>query len=252
MALNRVEVYRSLGSDGAWALVQALRNLGVETVRRRRGGYVKPGTLVVCWGQSGEALEGGKVLNGARLGSKLKELKKLRVALPDNSIEYVENILPNEPFRVEGEWLGRRLYHQSANDLRQSARGAREPDFYVRKLNIASEYRCHVFNDRVIRTGKKMPDPDNPNRHPWIRSLETGWIINYGTSWRGADEDRMPTLRKVARTAVEACGYDFGAVDLGVENGTGRIVAFEVNQAPALVNANTAKAYAEAIKKVLV
>lgn len=251
MSYTRVAVYRKLPSDGARALVESLRGQGVDAFRVRQW-RKRDGVLTVCWGQAAEAVPG--VLNAKRLGDKLEELKLLAKGLPDNSVEFIppDAIMTTEVGSIGTRWWGRKKYHQSAYDLRETVHGARDPDFFVRKLTISAEYRVHVFLDKAIRVGKKQPDPDELRSHDWIRSLETGWIINYGKSWRGADEQRMPALRKIARLAVKAVGYDFGAVDLGVENGTGRIVVFEVNQAPALLNANTALAYAKAIQKAMV
>ena len=248
--MSRVAVYRKLPSDGACALVDALKSVGVDAYRARRWPTTE-GEVVVCWGTSMAAVTypGQRVFNGYRVGNKLEELRLLSRGVPGHGLEFCDANRAGPP--EEDAWLGRRFYHQSAYDLRETPDGAAEPDFYVRKLNISCEYRVHVFGGKAIRVGKKMPDPDARSRHEWIRSLETGWIINYGKSWREADAARMPELRRVARAAVKAVNYDFAAVDLGVENGTGRIVVFETNQAPALRNFNTALAYAKAIQKEL-
>jgi D-alanine-D-alanine ligase-like ATP-grasp enzyme len=58
------------------------------------------------------------------------------------------------------------------------------------------------------------------------------------------DAEPPEGLRGAAKAAVEACGYDFGAVDLLVKDGD--FWFLEVNKAPGL-SEYTANAYASAI-----
>ena len=58
-------------------------------------------------------------------------------------------------------------------------------------------------------------------------------------------------LRPLAHRAVEALGYDFGAVDIldcGAESDE-RFVVLEVNSAPALLSEHTRNRYLTAIKE---
>jgi hypothetical protein len=137
------------------------------------------------------------------------------------------------------EKLARRFGHQEGNDL---LRGLTRGDYYVEKLDIEREFRLHVVNGVVVRTGKKMP---HDNAHPWIRSTAAGWYLDYGSGWRG---EMQQSYREAAKAAVKALGYDFGAVDLAVLRSAQRprpFVVLEVNSAPGLTIANTAAAYAK-------
>ncbi len=105
----------------------------------------------------------------------------------------------------------------------------------------------HVFNGKSVRAGMKSPRPGFANPHPWIRSSNSGWDINYDAE---AQKHVAQRHRDLAKKAVAALGYDFGAVDLGLVEGPDRprsLVVLEVNSAPGLSNPNTADAYARHI-----
>jgi len=110
---------------------------------------------------------------------------------------------------------------------------------------IIDEWRVHVFHTangyRSIATGKKVADTPTS---PLIKSRRNGWKIAYNhTPPKG--------LRPIARQAVEALGYDFGAVDVvqTQDNATQdwrEFVVLEVNSAPGLTCNHTQNVYKQA------
>lgn len=136
------------------------------------------------------------------------------------------------PAAPTGEWLPRMNNHVGGNDLLTPPL---EPDYYSRKLNLASEVRIHCFDGRSIRAGRKAlregwtgTGPNNATRaSDWIRSMDGGWRIVYD----GFESTRQ--MRELAAAACAALGLTFGAVDIGVTN-TGALVVLEVNRAPGL------------------
>lgn len=256
----RVIVYCDRASTGARDLAVALRAAGVETVRAANMFRARRTDLIVAWGAAlaMEVLPGFRVLNHSPLKDKLAELMALQAAgvrvpefrpeldVPETCACPCGQALHQRVMVVPGVWLGRKRVHQSASDLRRP--GTFTPEFYVKKLDVIEEFRVHVFKGKSIRTGKKMAHPD---AHPWIRSGESGWWIDYGKAWRGAvSVVNMASLRDAAKAAVAALGLDFGAVDVG-RTIDGHIVVFEVNTAPSLSTPNTAAAYAKAIKEYI-
>jgi hypothetical protein len=118
-------------------------------------------------------------------------------------------------------WLGRSFNHQEGRDLiNNSGR-----DYWTRKLNFSRELRIHIYKGKSIHAGLKMPRIDNP--HPWIRSYNSGWKIDYSRAANIAQN-----RRDLAKKALEVLGLDFGAVDIGITEG-GPVV-IEVNTAPGL------------------
>ena len=198
----------------------------------------------VNWGFSNSL--GTYILNEHIVGNKLRELQKLTDAG-----------IPTIPFakdRPAEHWLPRILHHKSGVDLRRYdalQQGRRrnlgfKPDFWVERLDVAHEFRLHVFNRKSIRAGIKVPneEADRPP-HPWIRSLKTGWKIDYGTVCQEM-LNRIKGIRQLAKDVIEVIDYDFGAVDIGTLTDGTRVV-FEVNSAPGLDNDNTAFVYAKHI-----
>lgn len=139
---------------------------------------------------------------------------------------------------VPVEWLGRRDNHVGGSDLLHPPN---QPDYYVKKLQLTSEYRIHSFMGQSIRAGIKIPR-EHVQQHPWIRSWDGGWMISYD------GESVRQVHRNLAHAAVRALGLDFGAVDIGQDIG-GRLVVLEVNRAPGL-DGGTIGAYVNAIRRV--
>lgn len=219
-------------------------NTNGHRARRWRDEILQIGhDLVVCWGDPLDD-DGTPVLNGtAGGGDKFAELMLLateRVPVPRVSVG--NTVAPGDG------WVGRRRRHHGANDL---LREVRNPDYWVEIVPVVDEFRVHVFRDVqtgrhvVIRVGLKIPAPGlgAPGTvggpHPVYRSRNAGWRIDYGTGAQAAIA-RYRGVRDVAKRAVDAVGYDFGAVDVGVDTRTNLPVVFEVNSAPGLAGGTVA------------
>jgi len=216
-------VIRTNPSESAIALAKALDG----KKRSRTYGKVKKGDVCIGWGERVPTTT-IKVLNGKPVGNKLQDIEMLEDA------EVPTVMVAMGP--VAG-WLPRVAHHAGGKDLLMSPE---HPDYYVRREEIATEYRCHSFMGRSIRGGRKVHRDGFPNPHPWIRSWEAGWRIAYDGSIRQRHRD-------IAHRAVRALGLDFGAVDIG-ERADGSVFVLEVNRAPG-IEAGTIEAYARAIKE---
>jgi hypothetical protein len=136
-------------------------------------------------------------------------------------------------------WVGRLRHHVSGNDLLNPPE---TPDFWVRKEDLVEEVRVHSFMGRSIRAGRKVPREDmpDPERHPWVRSMDAGWRMSYSGS--GISQAQ----RDLAHAACRALNLDFGAVDIGMK-ADGTLIVLEVNRAPGISD-GTADKYAQAIQ----
>lgn len=229
-----IYVYREK-SKSAQALYEAIKDEGSQVTRLRRVGDASPkkGDLVVNWGACIDwpYWPGVTILNKHPLGDKLAEIQRLHKAG-----------VPCFEFRTTkpatGTWLARRRMHYEGNDLLNEGYG----DFWTRKENIKKELRFHVFKGKVIQTQFKKAVKENA--HPWIRSWATGW------DWKNGG-DTTPAMYKAAVEAVEACGLDMGAVDIGIMDGHNEFVVIEVNTAPGFdVGGVTCYKWANAIIEV--
>ena len=240
-----IHIVCSRGSNGARELRNVLVALGARAVRHRQNRAGNPpirrGDLVVCWGEAlspqtaaATSATGACVLNNTPVVGKWEELSRLReagVATPEFS------------FQPRGEeWLPRRNNHMGGHDfLNPLAHG----DFYVRKVDVRDEFRVHILNGVSVRAGIKVRREGFPNPHPWVRSYDAGWRLEYGLA---CQERIRQAGRDVARAAVEALGLDFGAVDIArTEQGTW--IVFEVNRRPGL-EGNTTRVFAEKLKEI--
>jgi hypothetical protein len=146
---------------------------------------------------------------------------------------------PGQPAVLAETWLARRSNHVGGDDLlAEIAQG----DFYSQKEDITEEYRLHMFDKKSLRAGKKVQRPARPDGsapHPWIRSFDAGWIIQYD-GFRSTREQRT-----LAAAALRALNLDFAAVDIGKKR-DGSLIVLEVNRAPG-VEGNTINAYARKI-----
>ena len=175
------------------------------------------------------------LLNGEAFTNKLRQALRLGIAgLPTVTVSLAK----------EGDnWYPRRNDHQQGFDFTSYSlrRGIIPADFYVKKEEIADEWRVHVFrsakdNMRVLRCAHKVPN--SPAPHPWVRSHRLGWKLSYVGGIPDAG-------KQIARDAVRALHLDFGAVDLGFR-AEGSPLVLEVNTCPGL-EGGTLEMYAENI-----
>jgi hypothetical protein len=239
-----IYIHCTAPSEGAVLLAETLRERGLRAVRSRDIEWLqrrlKGNDLIIGWGDR-VPFEGLSVLNGSPLRSKFEEISLLS-----------DGDIPVPPFDTKnwGEgWIGRSLHHQEGSDF--LPRGERPPvAFYTRKLDIIEEFRFHIFTlpegVKSIRAGKKLPR--SSDHHKWVRSWDMGWKIAYGLP----NETFPKKGREVAKKAIKAVGYDFGAVDVGLLKGGKEVVVLEVNSRPGFeVGGQTVQKYAEAVGKVV-
>ncbi|HVI40373.1 MAG TPA: hypothetical protein VM577_06910 [Anaerovoracaceae bacterium] len=249
-------VYCPRASAGALELVRALgahrlrRFDGLDFWDRRRRVPIKEGDAIICWGATCPEFDGIKVLNGLmKPVNKLRELEILNEAgIPSITLydEAPRNVKPDV-------LIPRTIKHQGGRDVLHRPE---YPDFYVLKEDFVAEYRIHSFDGKSIRAGVKVPrdgftpvanEKDwRPNEnlvHPWVRSFDAGWRVNYDGFKSNA------RMRKVAHSAVKALGLTFAAVDLA-ETANGVIKVLECNRAPG-IEGGSVMAYAKAIRSWL-
>lgn len=212
------------------------RYLGVEHGKRCGEHY----DYLIRWGSSRgvsyipdvETINLKRAVN--RNTDKLQSLREMRdagVNVPEFSRNYEDLDYP---------MLGRSMNHSQGSDINLilQERDARltDNDFYVQYIPTELEYRVHVMDGRVFKVHEKRLRSEADN-HPYIR--------NYGTGWVFVNPREEPPEERLATTAVDALGLDFGAVDIiRAEDGTE--YALEVNTAPSLDEANLER-YGQAI-----
>jgi hypothetical protein len=246
-------IYCPRRSNGALELVKALgakrlrRFDGLEFWDKKKPFSPTPADAIICWGSTLPELEGIRVLNGLdKPVNKAEELSLLTKAGVPTIRLY--GIAPADA--PKAVVLPRRVNHLGGHDLLHTPK---QPDYYVIKEDFVKEYRIHSFNQKSIRAGIKVPrEGYKPVEeaawkeglcHPWIRSFDAGWRVNYDGFKSNAK------LRRIAHQAVKALGLSFGAVDIG-EKANGNLCVLEVNRAPG-IEGNTIQAYVRAITKWL-
>jgi hypothetical protein len=247
-----IYVYCPRASQGAFELVTALgaKRLrkfdGIDFWRKRERCKLKPEDIIICWGNSIPEQDGVRVLNGLdKPVNKLDELDLLAMnGVP--TISVYKDVAKAHPSLIP-----RVLHHEGGMDLLVRPKRF---DYQVLRELFLKEFRIHSFNGRSIRAGQKVPREGftevkdeklftlNSNLvHPWIRSFEGGWRVNYD-GFQSTSQ-----MRKLAHLAVKALGLTFGAVDIGLAQNGGMKV-FEVNRAPG-IEGNTVQSYVRAITR---
>lgn len=236
------------GSQSSKALAQAL---DIKRIKHE-GGVIKS-DVILNWGASKierPIKEGAIILNSpdavATASNKLEAFKKLqgKVSIP----EYTEDK------GVVKEWLkdGRTVFARTKLNA-HSGEGIvvctpemqeeiPEAKLYTRYIPKSTEYRLHVFKDRVFFIQKKARKQEVPDEKVnWkIRNHQNGFIYAHND----IELEDPASAGKQAIGAVKALGLDFGAVDLIYNTKKGFYYVLEVNTAPGLQGA-TLVAYAE-------
>lgn len=224
-------------SDSAIAIRNMLRDKGITAYKtpanqtdrqlQRFLRRVKRGDLWINWGAGPSKGIGTDttivdILNGGNFLNKKSQLLKLK----QQGVPTLE--VSDKP---KDGYIGRSLNHQGGHDLINNT----GRDYYTKKVAFAREVRIHVYKDKSIHSGLKVA---RPNAHPWIRSYDTGWRIDYSHA-----KDIAQSRRELAKKAIKALGLDFGAVDIGIIKGNNALV-LEVNTAPG-IEGETLQAYVE-------
>lgn len=239
--------------------VGALKQQGVGVEIKREGSRFKGSRhkKVVNWGSSSLPPEVAKcnVLN-----------KPEAVTIAGNKLDFFRRMAETGnadlcvPFTTEPDVVARwlldrkevvartRLTGHSGEGIVLFKAGTAVPlaPLYTQYVPKKQEYRVHVFQGNVIdiqRKARKTEVPDGDVN--WkIRNLAGGFI--YARDF--APEDVPAGLELFATTAVEACGLDFGAVDIIHNQQQGRCYVLEVNTAPGL-QGQTLDAYVAALRQ---
>ena len=222
---------------------------------------VTPKDVAVCWGaQSIKSTEGSIVLNGVSRRDARQQLTMLEKAGLVVPLWTDDLVSAKEWVRQGMQVWGRRWNHTQGSDIigpgyrptRTGRYGRVRPEGWnqtwcrrewwvqvVPEDHIVAEWRIHVFQGRIITRGQKVQTGE-PSRIQLVRSRSNGWTL-----------DSVPeppnSVRQAARQAVQAVGYNFGAVDI-LDTKDGPVV-LEVNSAPALRSPSTLDAYVQAILK---
>lgn len=235
----KVHIWCPRASDSAVSIRNSFRDHGIEAHKTRVDQTdrqlqrflrrVRRGDLWINYGSpyiSSPYLESEwvarnlKTLNTTSFLNKRSQLLKLA----KNDVPTLE--VSDKP---KNGFIGRSMNHEGGTDLLTES----GHDYYTKKLEFTREVRVHIYKGKAIHTGLKVA---LPNAHPWIRSYEGGWRIDYSRS-----KDVAQSRRDLAKKAIAALGLDFGAVDIGVLKGDNAVV-LEVNTAPG-IEGETLEAY---------
>ncbi len=115
---------------------------------------------------------------------------------------------------------------------------------YTEYIPKKAEYRVHVFNGEVIdiQQKKKRRGFDEDERNTRVRNMANGYVYTR--------EGIVPPagLDTLAIAAVNAVGYQYGAVDIIFNEKRNQCYVLEVNSRPGLMG-TTVERYAEALIK---
>lgn len=113
---------------------------------------------------------------------------------------------------------------------------------YTEYIPKKAEFRFHVFGDKVIdvQEKRKKRSFDADNRDTRVRNVNNGYVYcRDGVSPPAGAAD-------LAVRAVQALGYQYGAVDLVYNEKRNQSFVLEVNSRPGIIN-STCDSYANAI-----
>lgn len=188
---------------------------------------------IISWGAEWDG-----AINGCPRLDAVEQLRRFK----DNGInapDYTTDVLRAREWVDLGSLVfGRRRVHTEGRDIIGPTHPQwRHREYWVKVIpNVAQEWRVHVFQGRSIARGLKVQTGPQWRKMP-VRNRANGWTMVH-------DQKPPKGLRTLARQAVAAVGYDFGAVDLLVcEDGTQWVL--EINKAPGL-DLSSAAAYVKA------
>lgn len=191
------------------------------------------GDTILCWGATLPKLEDILVINGADNPRRMSEAV-------DILIDYV-SVSP---------------VYRSLKNVVNLAYVFQCKDGYIDTSENKEEYKIHVFDGKIIRSGVKVPRPGlklgkleqwqkDPltYAHPNYRSYANGWETNY----EGFTSTKE--LRALAKTALLRTEFTFGVVNIIFDSARGLCVR-DIDFSPAL-DPTSVKLYAKMITQFI-
>lgn len=251
----RLRIMQYNRSRGARELAQAInsrkprgmyRAIRLNLTESRSDFVSRPDDIIINWGKSGyqENVTDGIILNkpnATRLaGDKIRTFEALRqhnISIPEFTTDR----------SIASNWLNEGSIIVARTVLNgHSGRGIvivegdeelPHAPLYTKYIKKQHEYRVHVLGDKTyVRQKRRREDCENPN---WrIRSHNNGFIFAQNVSY-------IPEgIEDLSRSAINALGLDFGAVDIIFNESQNRCYVLEVNTAPGL-EGSTSEYYAD-------
>lgn len=202
-------------------------------------------------------------IHPSRVGTKRSIIRGRAAAFvvtqrPKNKIEqltlFKENNVSHPPFctssagveALESKTIFARTLVNSTNGrgIVEFERGSVPPNapLYTAYIPKKAEYRFHVFNGEVIDVQEKRKKRGIDERNTRIRNVNNGYVYC-------RDNLTPPTgAAELAVRAVQALGYDYGAVDIVYNEKRNQCYVLEVNSRPGLMG-TTVERYADALIK---
>lgn len=225
--------------------VHGIRNGSVLELERRLG-TAGPD---LRWGgpQVASAINGNvHLLDGLE---QLQALEAAKVPVPEYTVDPVEALDVSAGTIV----LARNSDHTQGQDIiiagqrNPGRRSWRKSDYFVKYIpDVVREWRFHILRGSSIARGLKHfveGSELNGAKQPAglvIRSRRLGWHMRH-------DVTPGKPLRETAKKAVDAIGYELGAVDL-LELNDGSAIVLEVNSRPAIRDEYTLEKYCNALR----
>lgn len=249
----RIVIYPyKMSSGSSKRLAEALRGLGHKVVRVFADRNYVPHTddYVINWGSS-------KVPNWDAFAIKCNAPHL--VGLASNKLRTFSTLLREEvevPIytgmkEVASMWLQNNIKVFARTTLTShSGRGIVvmsnavelvDAPLYTAEFKKTNEYRIHIFDSSVL-------DSQEKRKRGGTGSRVDHDIWNHGNDFVFCREnlDVPYAVHDAALRAVEALGLTFGAVDVGYDRATQKVVVFEVNTAPG-IKGQTLTKYVEKI-----
>ena len=251
--MKKVRILQAKASSGAKALVEKLREAGVDALRLKVNGSTykgHPSHFILNWGSSQRRSirEGIALFNQpeatVKASDKVTALSLIEDAVPSTTYHDMATQWVNDGYVVYCRKLTRASEGRGIIVARTIDEMVTAP-LYTRGVTVDREIRVHVFDGEVIDYAQKKKMNSERRVEEGIeldtdvRNLKGGWIF----ARQGVEipED----AKEVSISAVAALGLDFGAVDVIITE-QGQPLVLEVNTAPGL-EGTTLERYTNAI-----
>jgi len=242
--MKRILVAPHAPSNGARDLA---RGVGGKTTKAEK--IFKRDVVLVNWGRSDLNVRGRphRVLNNPRAIATASNKLTCFQAMKARGVPCVD--FTTDPDIVK-QWLrdehivyGRKILNSSQGNgivIIDNINKLVSCPLYTKGVVKAHEYRVHIFQNKMIDITKKRRRND-AETNDLIKNLENGWVYCRN------DIEVPDEIVTAARSAVNAVGLDFGAVDLLYKREVPYVL--EINTAPGL-EGTTLDKYIEEFKRL--
>lgn len=180
---------------------------GLSFVSKGRPLTFELNDVIICWGYSVPPISGVRMLNSSLTFNTPISMITQLVKLSSSMIQSVYYAVTSEQANLASKpfVLGELIRGASSHKV---VRLKDFPTYTSQYVELKAEYEVHIFDGKVIRFAKRVPNSAGDEAHGWYRSRKTGWELDFRAK-------PVAAIVNTAQAVMNKAELEFGVVHIG-------------------------------------